>query len=288
MNNQELAKTLLGEYGDILAAISKVVTQGNLAALSEAQRLQYYTAFCESVGLNPITRPIEFIELGSGKEKKLTLYANKSCTEQLRQIHGISCDKVEHKKEDGLYFVTAHVVDKTGRVDTATAVIPFVEPPTLKTWNTQKGAYDFKQNPNVGKPIQPNDLAILIMKTETKAKRRATLSISGLGILDETEIESIPLEKNITPAEQPKLEDYKIKSETDKEEFANKELCLAICDLSEKLQKEPGYVEKVIKMKLGHADYSKIPKSFAEEWIKNMQKRYDENQKFVAEMGEDA
>ena len=30
------------------------------------------------------------------------------------------------------------------------------------------------------------------MKAETKAKRRATLSICGLGMLDETEIETIP------------------------------------------------------------------------------------------------
>jgi hypothetical protein len=35
-------------------------------------------------------------------------------------------------------------------------------------------------------------LANAIMKAETKAKRRATLSICGLGFLDETEIETIP------------------------------------------------------------------------------------------------
>jgi hypothetical protein len=31
-----------------------------------------------------------------------------------------------------------------------------------------------------------------MMKAETKAKRRVTLSICGLGMLDETEVESIP------------------------------------------------------------------------------------------------
>ena len=41
-----------------------------------------------------------------------------------------------------------------------------------------------------------DDLANAFMKAETKAKRRVTLSICGLGILDETEIETI---KNVTP-----------------------------------------------------------------------------------------
>ena len=35
-------------------------------------------------------------------------------------------------------------------------------------------------------------LANALMKAETKAKRRATLSLCGLGFLDETEIETIP------------------------------------------------------------------------------------------------
>src|SRR6202020_1247291 len=34
-----------------------------------------------------------------------------------------------------------------------------------------------------------------VMKAETKSKRRVTLSICGLGILDETEIETIPESK---------------------------------------------------------------------------------------------
>jgi hypothetical protein len=38
-------------------------------------------------------------------------------------------------------------------------------------------------------------LANALMKAETKAKRRATLSICGLGFLDETEIEDIPADK---------------------------------------------------------------------------------------------
>jgi hypothetical protein len=39
---------------------------------------------------------------------------------------------------------------------------------------------------------QGEQFANALMKAETKAKRRATLSILGLGMLDETEVESIP------------------------------------------------------------------------------------------------
>jgi hypothetical protein len=52
-----------------------------------------------------------------------------------------------------------------------------------------------------------------IMKAETKAKRRATLDLLGLGILDETEAESIP---NAQPApielESPSLAEEVIES----------------------------------------------------------------------------
>ena len=52
-------------------------------------------------------------------------------------------------------------------------------------------------------------LANAIMKTETKAKRRATLSICGLGFLDESEIETIPRTaraRNAAIAELPEAE----------------------------------------------------------------------------------
>jgi hypothetical protein len=66
-----------------------------------------------------------------------------------------------------VYVVTASGQDRTGRTDTSTGAV---------TIGTLKG----------------DALANALMKAETKAKRRLTLSICGLGILDETEIETIP------------------------------------------------------------------------------------------------
>jgi hypothetical protein len=42
------------------------------------------------------------------------------------------------------------------------------------------------------KGLQGDALANALMKAETKSKRRVTLSICGLGMLDETEMETIP------------------------------------------------------------------------------------------------
>lgn len=148
--------------------IEKVVMQGDLSKLNPEQRVSYYRKVCESSGLNPFTRPFDYITLNG----KLTLYAKKDATEQLRKLNGISIEKLESQMMDDIYIVKATARTKDGRVDEATGAV---------TIGNLKG--DAKAN--------------AIMKAETKAKRRVTLSISGMGWTDETEIESIPNAKNV-------------------------------------------------------------------------------------------
>src|ERR1035441_6673147 len=57
-------------------AIEQVLLSGNLVNLSTEQRLEYYSKVCQSLGLNPLTRPFEYISF----EGKLQLYARKDCT----------------------------------------------------------------------------------------------------------------------------------------------------------------------------------------------------------------
>jgi hypothetical protein len=66
--------------------MEKVVIGGDLSELNAAQRAEYYTAVCRSLGLNPLTKPFEFLTLNG----KLRLYALRDCTDQLRRLHGIS------------------------------------------------------------------------------------------------------------------------------------------------------------------------------------------------------
>lgn len=151
-----------------LSAIERVVVQGDLSPLNPEERVIYYKKVCESAGLNPFTKPFEYIMLNG----KLTLYAKKDCTEQLRQLRGISIVSLEDKLVDDIYIVTAKASTKDGRTDES------------------KGAVVIGH-------LKGEAKANAIMKAETKAKRRVTLSISGMGFCDESEIDSIPNAKPV-------------------------------------------------------------------------------------------
>src|SRR5262245_34444504 len=62
--------------------IEAVVVKGDLAQLSAEDRTAYYRAVCESTGLNPLTQPFGYIVL----QGRLTLYALKAATDQLRKL----------------------------------------------------------------------------------------------------------------------------------------------------------------------------------------------------------
>ncbi len=143
--------------------MEKVLLSGDLAKLTPGERVQYYTRTCESVGLNPLTRPLEYISLNN----KLTLYARKDATDQLRNNNSVSVTITAREVVEGCYVVTARATTPTGRTDESIGAVPI---------DSLKG--EAKCN--------------AMMKAETKAKRRVTLSICGMGILDESEIESIP------------------------------------------------------------------------------------------------
>lgn len=159
----------VAKVNDGAALLEQVLIGGDLSKLKEADRVMYYKQVCESVGLNPLTKPFEYITLNG----KLTLYALRACTEQLRQIHGVSITIVEREVVEDCYVVTARATDKAGRQDESIGAVPI-------------------------KAIVGEARSNAMMKAETKAKRRVTLSICGLGMLDETEVGSIP--NAITPS----------------------------------------------------------------------------------------
>jgi len=142
--------------------IEQVLIGGNLASLTTEQRTAYYASVCKSIGLNPLTKPFDYITLNG----KLTLYARKDATEQLRRQHNLSIKIVGREKVDDIYIVTAQATMPDGRCDESTGAVSVMG-------------------------LKGEALANCYMKAETKAKRRVTLSICGLGMLDESEVESI-------------------------------------------------------------------------------------------------
>jgi 5-hydroxyisourate hydrolase-like protein (transthyretin family) len=166
--------------------LEKVLVNGDLAGLSPLERMDYYRAVCNSVGLNPLTRPFEYIVLND----KLTLYARKDATDQLRSIHGVSIEIVERIETNGVYIVKAKATNTYGRIDEATGVVSIER--ENGTWETSSRGKRYFKKDGTFSPLKPDDLANAIMKAETKAKRRVTLSICGLGFLDESETDTIP------------------------------------------------------------------------------------------------
>ena len=144
--------------------LQQVILKGDLRTLSDQDKLIYYKNVCESIGINPLTKPFDYIILNN----KQTLYATKNCTDQLRSLHKISITIKEQKIDNGLLTVVVEGSDRSGRQD---ADMGFA--------NVQG--------------LRGEALGNAMLKAVTKAKRRVTLSICGLGgFLDETEVEDLP------------------------------------------------------------------------------------------------
>ncbi len=143
--------------------IESLVLRGDISGLGPRDRALYYTRMCNSLGLNTMSHPFAFLRL-NGKE---VMYATKGATDQLAAIHKLNREIIDGPKVidlagTKLVYAVARVTHPNGRTETATATVPLVDPVNV------------------------------LMKCETKAKRRATLSILGFGMLDETELETIP------------------------------------------------------------------------------------------------
>jgi hypothetical protein len=169
---------------DNAALLDRLVAVGDLAQLSAAERNNYYKAVCESLGLNALTRPFEYITM----KGKLVLYARKDCTDQLRRLHNVSITRLERSVENGVYTVVAHAQTPEGRCDAAMGAVSV-------------------------EGLSGEDRALAYMRCETKAKRRVTLSLCGLGITDEAEVEpavahfrqqpaALPQQQPATPAQE--------------------------------------------------------------------------------------
>lgn len=145
--------------GDIM---EQVIAKGDLKELSPTQRGQYYVQVCKSMGLNPLTKPFDYIILNG----KLTLYPTRGTADQLRGIHKITPQILSREQVGDCYIVHVRVSAPDGRSDEDLGIV-------------------------ATSGLKGQDLGNAIMKAVTKAKRRATLSLLGLSMPDETEVETI-------------------------------------------------------------------------------------------------
>jgi hypothetical protein len=163
--------------------IERVLIAGDLSKLNASEKVMFYKNVCQSLGLNPLTKPFDFLTLND----KMVLYVKKDATDQLRKLHGVCIDNVDLKETAETFIATVKGHDATGRSDVELGVV-------------NKSAIDKN-----GKPYKV-DQANAQMKALTKAKRRLTLSLCGLGWLDETELETIPGNVRVSNFNPPELQ----------------------------------------------------------------------------------
>jgi hypothetical protein len=151
--------------------VAALIINGDLGKLAPQEKVQYYNGYCERLGLDPFTKPFDLLRL-NGRE---ILYCTRSGAQQLNKLHGVSHAITSRTviPDAGVYEVTAKASLPDGRYTESIGAVNIT--------NLKGEAY-----------------ANAVMKAETKAKRRATLDLLGLGVLDETEAESI------MPKQQPK------------------------------------------------------------------------------------
>lgn len=148
--------------------LAKIVQSGNLAYLSESDRLIYYFSYCKQLGLNPLSRPFDYISEGEGDKLKITLYPNTIAASQLRDSRNVSTKivKEEFLLDGEIYsvLVEAKIGDRT---EEATGKVG------IKT-------------DRYGKPLNSEAKAKAMKKAESQARRRATLAIVGLDAIGDS------------------------------------------------------------------------------------------------------
>lgn len=142
--------------------VSQIALTGNLAGLSVMDKMTYYGEYCKRIGLDPVTLPFKLISL-QGKE---VLYCDRGGCAQLNRLHRVSHQIISRGHINDIYMVTVRATLPDGRYTDSIGVV------------------------TIGKLVGDN-LSNAIMKAETKAKRRATLDLLGLGVLSEDEIGTI-------------------------------------------------------------------------------------------------
>lgn len=154
---------------------------GDFSVLSNEERNIFVEHICETYGLDKSSVPVRFVT--DNKSKKVIPYLARTATDQLRMNLNISVieQNVQFSPNGIACIVTVKVQDDKGRTDMDVGSV-------------------FLGN------ATGDDYAKQIMSCVTKAKRRATISLSGIGILDEAEIMSMTSEEVLSKSKELELD----------------------------------------------------------------------------------
>ncbi|MBS1771461.1 MAG: hypothetical protein JST82_01285 [Bacteroidetes bacterium] len=172
ITNQRLSSLDKEEYASVSEAggglnnnidiIASLVINGDISRLTAQQKVNYYKQVCDKLGLDPLSQPFRILRL-HGRE---IMYCDRGGAQQLNKLHKVSHEIKAREMVNGCYVVTAQASTPDARKTESIGAVPIIN-------------------------LKGENLCNAMMKAETKAKRRATLDLLGLGILDETETEHL-------------------------------------------------------------------------------------------------
>lgn len=165
--------------------ISTLFIHGDISRLSPVQKVDYYRQVCDKLGLDPLSQPFRILRL-HGRE---IMYCDRGGAQQLNKLHRVSHEIRSRETVNGCYVVTAQASTPDGRKTESLGAVPIIN-------------------------LKGETLCNAMMKAETKAKRRATLDLLGLGILDETEI-PITIPPNPLKGEEDNTIDWQLLAQQD-------------------------------------------------------------------------
>lgn len=152
------------------AILASLVMNGDISRLTPAQKINYYQHVCDRLGLDPMSQPFRILKV-YGKE---ILYCHRGGAQQLNKLHQVSHEIKAREVVSGCYVVTALASTPDGRKTESIGAAPIDS-------------------------LQGEPLCNAMMKAETKAKRRATLDLLGLGMPDESELVTEPVGSEVLP-----------------------------------------------------------------------------------------
>jgi hypothetical protein len=150
--------------------LHNIILQNDIASLKPEDRVKYIIKMCESLGLNPLTQPIQLIKF----QGRVIPYMCKSGTDQLRKIYNVSISNISTSIQDDIIEVNVTASLPSGKTDTDIGCVSVAG-------------------------LKGDALCNARMKAVTKAKRRVTLAICGCGMLDESEIDTMKGSVHINP-----------------------------------------------------------------------------------------
>lgn len=157
---QVLAERLQMEVSQLSDNDVANLYKGNIGVLSPLVQAAYMDMMARHMGIDPLAHPFDLIPGDKGVVK---LYANKSCSEQLKAMRNVHVEFVSDDLKPDYYRVILK-----GRIRGSDGV---------ERWDTNIGACPIMSQ-------SPDEITKAMKKAWTQAERRLVLAITGVGLSD--------------------------------------------------------------------------------------------------------